>query len=82
MFRCHVCSSEEARTESTSEIFQIEGKFYLVEQIPATVCSRCGEEIFSRETTEQIRLMLHGAVVPLRSISVDVLSYPSKSKAS
>ncbi|MFM2303036.1 MAG: hypothetical protein RLZZ135_441, partial [Cyanobacteriota bacterium] len=48
MFKCHVCSSEESQTEYVSEIFQIDGKFHLVENIPATVCYRCGEEIFSR----------------------------------
>jgi YgiT-type zinc finger domain-containing protein len=76
MFKCHVCHSEESRIEYVSEIFQIEGKFYLVENIPATVCSRCGEEIFSRETTEHIREMLQGKTEPIKSISVDVFSYP------
>lgn len=77
MFKCHVCSSEESHREYVSEIFQIEGKFYLVENIPATVCSRCGEEIFDRETTEKIRVMLHSDVEPVKSISVDVFSYQS-----
>ena len=82
MFKCHVCSSEESHIKLVSEIFQIDGKFYLVENIPATVCSRCGEEIFDRETTEQIRVMLHGEARPIRSISVDVFSYQPESKAS
>jgi HTH-type transcriptional regulator/antitoxin MqsA len=82
MFKCHVCHSEVSHTELVNEIFQIDGKFYLVEQIPATVCSRCGEETFSRETTERIRVMLHGEVEPVTSISVDVFSYSPESKAS
>ncbi|MCY7277056.1 MAG: YgiT-type zinc finger protein [Phormidesmis sp. CAN_BIN44] len=82
MFKCHVCSSEEFHAEFVSEIFQIEGKFYLVENIPATVCSRCGEEIFSGETTERIRVMLHGDMKPAKSISVDVFSYQPEPKAS
>lgn len=36
-----------------NEIFMIEGKFILVENIPAKVCARCGEPTFSRETTEK-----------------------------
>ena len=60
MFKCHDCRSEESHTEYVSEIFNIDSKFYLVENIPAEVCSRCGQEIFSAETAEQIRLMLHG----------------------
>ena len=82
MVKCHVCNSEDSHEELVTEIFQIDGKFYLVEDIPATVCSHCGEESFSRETTEQIRLMLHGEVQPIKSISVDVFTYRPKLKAS
>ena len=81
MFKCHACSSEESQTEYVSEIFQIDGKFHLVENIPATVCSRCGEEIFSREATEDIRSMLHGKPEPIKSISIDVFSYQPKPTA-
>ncbi|MEH2372970.1 YgiT-type zinc finger protein [Nostoc sp.] len=75
MFKCHVCGSGESHTEYVSEVFNIQGKFHLVENIPATVCSRCGEEVFSRETTERIRVMLYGEDKPVRSISLDVFSY-------
>jgi len=82
MFKCHVCGSEESHQALVNEIFQINGRFYLVEQIPATVCDRCGEEIFSRETTERIRVMLHSEAKPVKSISVDVFAYQPESKAS
>lgn len=75
MFRCHVCGSEEFHSEFISEVFKIRGEFYLVENIPATVCSRCGEEVLSRETTEQVQVMLHEHHQPIRSVSLDVLSY-------
>ena len=80
MFKCHVCNSEEYRIEYVNEIFKIDSKFHLVENIPATVCSRCGEEIFSREDTEGIRSMLHGNPEPIKSISLDVFSYQPESK--
>jgi HTH-type transcriptional regulator / antitoxin MqsA len=82
MFKCHVCSSEESHVEYVSEIFQIAGKFYLVENIPATTCSRCGEEVFGRDTTEKVRVMLHGETKPMKSISMGVFSYQSESKTS
>jgi YgiT-type zinc finger domain-containing protein len=82
MFKCHVCNSEESHQELVSEIFEIDGRFYLVEQIPAIVCSHCGEESFSRETTERIRVMLHGEAQPIKSISVDVFAYQPESKVS
>ena len=82
MFKCHVCSSEASHQELVNEIFQVDGKFYMVEQIPATVCPHCGEEVFSRETTERIRVMLHREEQPIKSISVDVFAYQPESKAS
>jgi HTH-type transcriptional regulator / antitoxin MqsA len=75
MFRCRVCRSEDYQTEHISEVFNIQGEFHLVENIPAMVCSRCGEEVFSRETTEHVRVMLHRGNKPVRSISVGVFSY-------
>ncbi|CAC5341525.1 MULTISPECIES: YgiT-type zinc finger protein [Planktothrix] len=75
MSQCHVCGATEFHTEQVSEIFQINGKFYLVEKIPAQVCSRCGEVTFSRETTENIRKMLHGELQPIKSINLDVFAY-------
>jgi YgiT-type zinc finger domain-containing protein len=69
MFNCHICYSEESHTEYVNEIFEIDRQFHLVENIPATVCSRCGEEIFSNETTETIRVMLHSQQKPLRAIN-------------
>jgi HTH-type transcriptional regulator / antitoxin MqsA len=82
MFKCHVCNSEGFYQELVNEIFQVNRKFYLVEQIPATVCSHCGEESFSREVTERIRVMLHGDAKPVKSITVDVFAYQPESKAS
>lgn len=75
MFQCQVCGSNGSHVEYVNEVFNINGKFHLVENIPATVCSRCGEETFSRETTEQIRVMLHSQQQPVRSVSLDVFSF-------
>ena len=75
MFKCHVCGSTEARMELVSEVFRIDEKPILVENIPAQVCARCGEEIFSRETTENVRLIVHGKKKPIKSVQMDVFAY-------
>jgi len=75
MFRCHVCNSTEAHEELVSEVFQIDGQPVLVERIPATVCTRCGEAVFSRETTERIRRMVHGEAQPLKSVQMNVFAF-------
>ncbi|BBC25686.1 YgiT-type zinc finger protein [Pseudanabaena sp. ABRG5-3] len=82
MFKCHVCGATESHIEYVNEVFEISNKFYLVENIPAIVCSRCGEEIFSSETSEAIRVMLHGHSKPIKSVVLDVFSYQQQVKAS
>lgn len=73
MFKCHVCGFSEGRTERVNEVFDIDGQHVLVENIPATICARCGEATFSRETTEKIRRMVHGEALPLKSVPLNVL---------
>lgn len=75
MFKCHVCGSTNAREELVSEVFQIDGKTVLVEEIPALVCERCGEEIFNKETVEKVRLLVHGRAKPIKSVQMDVFAY-------
>ena len=75
MFRCHVCGKSEAREERVHEVFEIEGRPIRVENVPATVCTHCGEPIFSRDTTEKVRQMVHGQAKPLRSLQMDVFAF-------
>jgi YgiT-type zinc finger domain-containing protein len=74
MFRCQVCGNGTSRSESVSEVFTIDGRRVLVEQIPAAVCERCGEATFSRETMERIRRLVHEADQPIRTVPLEVLA--------
>jgi YgiT-type zinc finger domain-containing protein len=75
MFRCHVCGKTEGREQVVSEVFDIDGKPARVENIPATVCAHCGEVVFSRDTTEKVRRMVHGEAKPVKSVSMDVFAF-------
>lgn len=75
MFTCSVCGAGDSREELVEEIFRIDGKYVLVGRIPATVCARCGEESFSRETTERIRLMVYGRTEPTKSVALEVFEF-------
>ena len=75
MFKCSVCGAGDSREELVEEVFRIDGKYVLVDHIPATVCARCGEESFSRETTERIRLMVHGRTSPAKSVALKVFEF-------
>ena len=71
-FKCHVCGGETAREEFVSEVLEVDGRRVLVEHIPAQVCARCNEAAFSRETTERIRLLVHGAGRPDKTVPLEV----------
>lgn len=71
-FKCHVCGGETARDEFVSEVLDVEGRRVLVEHIPAQVCTRCSEASFSRETTERIRRLVHGAGRPVKTVPLEV----------
>ena len=47
----------------------------MVHDIPATVCSRCGEESFSSETAERVRLLVNGDGQPNRTVDMDVFEF-------
>ena len=71
-FKCHVCGGETARDEFVSEVLEVDNRRVLVEHIPAQVCTRCNEAAFSRETTERIRLLVHGAGRPDKTVPLEV----------
>lgn len=72
---CPVCHAEESREERVEEVFRIDGQYVLVGGIPAVVCVRCGEQAFSRVTTERIRAMVHGEAKAAKSVSMPVFDF-------
>lgn len=72
---CNVCGNTSFSSQNVEEVFRIDGKLVLVENIPAIVCDRCGEANFTPETTEHIRQTVHGKRSPERQVSLQVFSY-------
>lgn len=75
MFLCHVCGSVQAQKDFTDEVFLVEGKRILVEQIPVTRCVRCGEATFSRATVEKVRQLVHGQAQPIKTVPLEVFAF-------
>jgi len=53
-----------------------DGKFYIIEHVPARVCRETGEQYFSPETVEQIQAMIKRGKEPDRVIKTAVYEYP------
>ena len=52
-----------------------EGKFFIVENVPARVCRETGEQFFDPETVEHIQGIIKGRRDPDRVIETPVYNY-------
>lgn len=78
---CSACGADGSREALVDEVFRVDDRYLLVGRIPARVCVRCGEHSFSRETTEQVRRLVHGHPEPTRSIPLGVLDFTQEGAA-
>ena len=53
----------------------MDSRYLKVEGIPSTVCGRCGERSFSRETTEKVRLVVRGQAPSAKSVTMQVYKF-------
>jgi YgiT-type zinc finger domain-containing protein len=54
---------------------ELEGKLYVVENVPARVCRETGEQLFSPETVGQLQRTIWGKKKPKRVIETPVYEY-------
>ncbi len=52
-----------------------DGKFLLVEHVPARVCRETGEQFFAPEAVEHIQTLIKGATAPRKVIQTPVYEY-------
>jgi HTH-type transcriptional regulator / antitoxin MqsA len=72
---CTNCGNDNFIEGYFNNVFNINDKLILVENIPAMLCTHCKEPVLSRGTTEHIRNMFNGNNKPKRYISVEVFEY-------
>ena len=72
--KCIVCGGE---TENKLVTFSYDenGKFLLVEHVPAEVCNRCGERTYSPEVTDQLLKFAKMKLSPMKTIQVPVFDF-------
>ncbi len=52
-----------------------DGKFFLIEHVPAHVCRETGEQYFAPETVERIQAVIKTGKKPTRVIEIPVYEY-------
>ena len=56
---------------------QVDGRFVIVEQVPARVSLRTGERFFFPETVERLQQIVWGQKPPNRVVQTPVYEFPS-----
>lgn len=55
--------------------FEHEGRFLIIERVPARVCVETGEQFFSPETVEHIQELVHSRKKPDKVIETPVYEF-------
>lgn len=55
-----------------------QGKFYIIEHVPARVCRETGEPYFAPETVQQIQALITGRSKPARMVRTPVYEYAGR----
>ncbi len=67
---------EETMTEGlVTYSVELDGKFYIVENVPARVNKETGEQYFAPETVEKLQQKIRGNATPKRMIETPVFDY-------
>ncbi|MEG3908788.1 YgiT-type zinc finger protein [Microcoleus sp. w1-18aA5] len=61
--------------EKVSYTLEINGKFIIIENVPARVCVETGERFFSPETVEHLQKMIWEDRKPIRVIETPVFEF-------
>ena len=70
-------SEERFVEQKVTYTLEIDGRFVIVEKVPARVSERTGERFFSPETVESLQRIIWGTKTPTRVIQTPVFVYPS-----
>ncbi len=54
---------------------ELDGRFCLIEHVPARVCRETGEQYFAPETVEHIHALIRGNRAPAKVIETPVYEY-------
>jgi len=70
-------SEERFVEQKVTYTLEIDGRFVIVENVPARVSERTGERFFSPETVESLQRIVWGTRTPTRVIETPVFEFPS-----
>ncbi|MEG3833681.1 MULTISPECIES: YgiT-type zinc finger protein [unclassified Microcoleus] len=70
-----ICRKETMVEQKVTYTLEVNGKFIIIENVPARVCVETGDRFFSPETVEQLQKMIWEERKPIRVIKTPVFEF-------
>lgn len=67
--------NEELREEKVTYTLEMDGKFYIIENVPARVSVETGDQYFSPETVERLQSTMWGRKKPKKTIETPIFEF-------
>ncbi|MCY7348437.1 MAG: YgiT-type zinc finger protein [Pyrinomonadaceae bacterium] len=67
--------NETMREAKVTYTLEMDGKFFIIENVPARVCEETGEQFFSPETVERLQQTLWGREKPKKLLETPVYEF-------
>jgi len=72
--KCISCGGA-TEAQNVTFIYDQEGEYLFIEDVPAEVCSQCGEKTYSPEVTDDLIRIAKKRLKPTKMIEVPVFRY-------
>lgn len=67
--------NETMRETKVTYTLEMDGKFFVIENVPARVCAETGEQLFSPETVERLQQTVWGQEKPKKTLETPVYEF-------
>ena len=74
---CVFCGGKVV-SKNVTFIYEQDGQFLLIRNVPAEVCTTCGEKTYSPEITDEIMKFAKRRFKPVKLVKVPVFDYGHK----
>lgn len=75
--KCVFCGGKVVKKRVTFS-YEEDSKYLLVKNVPAEVCTKCGEKTYSPEVTDELLRFAKEQFKPVKTIKVPVFDYVSR----
>lgn len=72
--KCIFCGGD-VEAQKVTFVYDIDGEYFFVENVPAEVCTQCGEKTYSPKVTDKLIRLAKKKLKPARKLEVPVFDY-------